>query len=171
LDHYSPTRSYVFLTLSYYILTEKIIQDSLPNILMHIPSKYIQDQLVGLEKLTSTFLIKVVTMSLNVLLLIPTFSSIKITLVTLYFNVWLQYKSSSRIRAELEEETRLVQNFRIATDEEIQAHDDVCAVCLTALDVARVTPCQHLFHTNCLRMCVKASSNTCPLCKREFKFE
>jgi len=171
LEHYTPTRAYIALTLTYYILTEKIIQEALPNILTYVPSKIIQDQLVGLEKLTSTFVIKIVTLSLNVLVLIPTLTSLKLSLVTVYFNVWLQYKSSLKIKAELQEETNLVGNFRIASDEEIQKHDDVCAVCLNTLEVARVTPCQHLFHTNCLRMCVKSQSNICPICKREFKFD
>lgn len=184
MDHYCPTRFYILITLTYYILTEKLIQDSLPNLLVFVPSKRFQDEICGLEKPASTLLIKSLTTLLNAsMLLVPlsdalqkgmllplSINSIKIFLVTLYFNVWLQYKSSLVIKSHLEEELALVSSFRVASPEELESHDDVCAICLTPLDYARSTPCHHFFHVNCLRLCLKAASNLCPICKREFRF-
>lgn len=181
LDHYCPTRFYIVTTLAYYVLTEKLIQDSLPNVLLLFPNKGLQDEICGLEKPASALIIKCLTITMNLgMLLTPLFSqslhlplhlnSVKILLVTLYFNVWLQYKSSLVIKSQVEGELALVSSFRVASPEELQSHDDVCAICLTSLEHARVTPCQHLFHSNCLRLCLKAASNLCPICKREFRF-
>lgn len=45
--------------------------------------------------------------------------------------------------------------------------DRVCAVCLDDMRLlsARVTPCQHVLHTYCLRKCIQ-SFHQCPLCKQ-----
>ncbi len=180
LDHYCPTRFYICITLMYYILTEKLIQDCLPNLLLLIPIPSIQDEICGLEKPASSLVIKSLTIIFNVgMLLFPIFllespklplslTSIKMFLVTLYFNVWLQYKSSLVIKSQLEKELATVSNFRPASQQELESHDDVCAICLTPLEFARVTPCQHYFHTNCLRLCLKACLTHCPICKRAF---
>ena len=46
-------------------------------------------------------------------------------------------------------------------------HDDVCAVCLTPMDVdrSRVTPCGHAFHAKCLELSLRVS-RACPICRR-----
>jgi len=46
-------------------------------------------------------------------------------------------------------------------------HDDVCAVCLTPMDVdrSRVTPCGHAFHAKCLELSLRVS-RACPMCRR-----
>lgn len=172
LQNYCPTPAYILITLTYYILTEKTIQDSIPNILGHIPDAHLQDHIHGLEKLHAGLSIKLVTTCANILFLLPILPSIRVTLLTLYVNVWLQYKSSKSIKAELDHELELVANFRQATEDEVNSREeDVCAICLGQMKSARVTPCQHMFHTNCLRLCVKNLNNSCPICKREFHFD
>ncbi|ODM97069.1 hypothetical protein Ocin01_09611 [Orchesella cincta] len=172
LQNYCPTPVYILITVSYYIMTEKTIQDSIPNVLIYVPDDQFQDQILGLEKIHAMLAIKLLTTLANLLFLIPMFRSLRITLLTLYINVWLQYKSSKMIKTQLDRELELVANFRQATEEDFSAkdEDDVCPICLGQMKSARVTPCQHMFHTNCLRLCVKNLNNCCPICKREFRF-
>lgn len=172
LENYKPSRFYIFITLSYYILTEKLIQDALPNFLFYMPHWLTHDRLVGLEELYSGLILKSVTIGANVLMLVPSFYSIKLVLCTLYLNVYLQYKAWKHVKSRLEEEFQLVSHFRVASQEDLSTLDDVCAICLSPMEHARVTPCQHVFHTTCLRLCLKnLNNNMCPICKRELKLD
>lgn len=172
LQNFCPTPMYIVITLTYYILTEKTIQKCIPNILMYIPNTQFQDRILGLEKIHAVLAIKLVTTLVNLIFLVPVLPSLRITLLTSYVNVWLQYQSSKSLKIELDRELQLVANFRQATKEDLSSHEeDVCAICLGQMKSARVTPCQHCFHTNCLRLCIKNLNDSCPICKRVFHFD
>lgn len=70
-------------------------------------------------------------------------------------------------KALLAEKSNL-DKYRHATAEELeQVEDDVCAVCLLPMNwKARITPCHHLFHSDCLRKCLKQNFQICPICKQ-----
>ncbi|XP_062570495.1 E3 ubiquitin-protein ligase AMFR-like [Saccostrea cucullata] len=63
---------------------------------------------------------------------------------------------------------RVVQNmearFPMATKEELQGHNDNCAVCWERMEVARKLPCGHLFHNSCLRSWLEQDTS-CPTCR------
>jgi hypothetical protein len=67
----------------------------------------------------------------------------------------------------LEERTRVLSGFRLANKSDLLVNDDdVCPICLDPMSkMARVTPCNHMFHGNCLYRCLKVT-NLCPKCKR-----
>ncbi len=95
----------------------------------------------------------------------------KLSAYTLYTCVWLRLKDlHGEEMATLQQHWSMLARYRFATQEELDEHDDVCAVCLCPMRFARITPCQHVFHGDCLRRCLQAS-DLCPLCKRQFKFE
>ncbi|CAG0919854.1 unnamed protein product [Notodromas monacha] len=67
--------------------------------------------------------------------------------------------------APLAQRTQMLAAFRLVSRAELAA-SDVCPICLDALtSLARVTPCNHVFHGNCLFRCLTVT-NLCPMCKR-----
>ncbi|XP_047495264.1 uncharacterized protein LOC125043284 [Penaeus chinensis] len=50
---------------------------------------------------------------------------------------------------------RELQEGYIATHSELANQDDVCAICLTPMTCAHITPCQHFLPADCLRRCIK----------------
>lgn len=64
---------------------------------------------------------------------------------------------------KIQMESLCLANFEKATSEDISAYDDVCAICLSGLTHARITPCKHIFHGKCLKDCLKKKAQ-CPMC-------
>ena len=96
----------------------------------------------------------------------------KLSVYALYTCVWLRLKDlHTNELAALRQHLAVLARYRYATREELEEHDDVCAVCLSEFqNFARITPCQHVFHGDCLRRCLQ-TSDLCPICKRQLKFE
>ena len=44
-----------------------------------------------------------------------------------------------------------INSLRDATEEDINKHNDVCAICYQEMTVAKITRCRHMFHSICLR--------------------
>ena len=165
-----PSTLYTIVTWAYYSATERVLAHMFPPIL-----RFVQfDSLESLEYLYGPVILRSFTIlmsALFVLLLLPIAPCNYFLLVATYLNVFLRSKelwqnSLAALRAE-----RLILNrYRRATREEIDKFDDLCAVCLFGMKKARVTPCHHLFHADCLRQCLKTSEK-CPMCKRQLKFD
>src|SRR5207249_2882195 len=70
-------------------------------------------------------------------------------LASSYVNVYLCLKEMDKYYKILMAERSSIDRFRHATDDELdEKFDDVCAVCLTPMTRARVTPCRHMFHSD-----------------------
>ncbi|XP_035680193.1 E3 ubiquitin-protein ligase AMFR-like isoform X3 [Branchiostoma floridae] len=54
--------------------------------------------------------------------------------------------------------------FPSATQEELTANNDDCAICWDHMDTAKKLPCGHLFHTSCLRSWLEHDTS-CPTCR------
>ncbi len=168
MDYYQPTRYFVILTAVYYLATEKMFIDFFPTMLSYFQIPYFDN----LETLWAPVLLSILAQSMSL-----SFASILLfygaycgAFITLYLNVYLSYKKLVRgCWKTLNEETAVVSQFRFATKDELLEFEDVCAVCLTEMRLARITPCHHIFHTDCLRKCL-LNCDRCPVCKRELKF-
>nr|CAD7197262.1 unnamed protein product [Timema douglasi] len=170
LQHYSPTAAYTILTWLYYMATEKVFVDCFPDLLSVLQL----DALESLETLWSPVILRVFTLAMSALFVAPLAAMVqcyRLVGVAIYVNLHLGFKEL-RLNAlrVLNAERALVGRYRYATMEELGEFDDVCAVCLSPMRLARITPCHHLFHGDCLRQCLKTSDN-CPMCKRELKFD
>ncbi|XP_073999093.1 uncharacterized protein isoform X2 [Rhodnius prolixus] len=168
LHHYRPTLPYTMLTWLYYMLTEKVFM----GLILSAVSWVQWARLERLERLwvpvSMNAAAALISLCVGVLLLARGLVRAAITL--LYLNVHLKLKQSYfDLYKPLQQELALVNRYREATAEELVAWDDVCAVCLLSMSRARVTPCHHIFHSDCLRNCLK-SSDHCPLCKRHLIF-
>lgn len=111
-----------------------------------------------------------ITLASILVALLICYGQIRFACLALYITVYLRVKDTiQNCLKNLKTEQGVLYRFRYATQQEIEDCDDVCAVCLSPMERARVTPCQHFFHANCLRQCLNASHN-CPICKREYIF-
>lgn len=164
-----PSTFYTIVTWLYYSATEKVFVEMFPHILSFMQL----ESLESLENLYAPVILRVFTIVMSglfTIFVVPT-ARWELLFVGAYFNVYLRGKELVlNSGAALQAERRILNRYRIATTDEIEKFDDVCAVCLFAMKKARVTPCHHLFHADCLRQCLK-TSDKCPMCKRELKFD
>lgn len=168
LEHYQPTALYTFVTWTYYMCTEKVFVELFLPMLLFMKLECLE----ALEALYAPVILRYYTTFLAAILTIflTFFGQGMFTFLAFYLTVYLRIKDMVlNALKKLRMEQSVLAQFRYATDEEISNWDDVCAVCLSPMERARVTPCQHLFHANCLRQCLTASYN-CPICKREYTF-
>lgn len=165
LEHFNPTGWYIVITVWYFVLTERSCQERAPAVLTWMQL----DIFENLEPLWTPVLLRLLT-SLS--------SGLMITLVwfgtdggwtlvfgSSYINVFLALKDMDRYWKALLQERACLDKYRYATRSELSERDDVCPVCLQSMICARVTPCNHFFHGDCLRRCLKETP-TCPLCKQ-----
>lgn len=161
-----PNFYYNSITFLYYVATEKVFLDTLPNIVAYFNF----DCLESLEHLyvpITLYLYTIVSGS-GITLYLLTSAHARHAIFSSYFIIYIRIKDliHNYIKVlNLEKET--YASFRIASEKELKNWDDICAVCLNNMSRARITPCNHLFHPQCLKQCLKTSFQ-CPLCKQDF---
>lgn len=168
---FHPNILYIIFSAVYYLSTEAIFADLIVSALQQFDWNFFAE----LEHLYIPFLINLYSAFLSAIFLLcllllkqdyyylgvsSYYFLIYLRLKNGYFNYWRFIK--------LEQKT--FENFRNANLEEIRNYNDVCAICLSKMNYAKITPCNHLFHGPCLRQSLKASA-MCPICKYNFYFE
>uniref|UniRef100_A0A1B6JAG1 RING-type domain-containing protein n=1 Tax=Homalodisca liturata TaxID=320908 RepID=A0A1B6JAG1_9HEMI len=169
LEHYKPTLVYNFITGLYYIVTEKVFVELLLSFIIFLQLPILEN----LESLWVPVLFRSYTAIISFLFAIPLvfYGQYRSACIAIYLNVFLRYKEMKlNSLHNLSMERAVLTQYRYATSQELSEFDDVCAVCLSPMRLARITPCHHIFHGECLRQCLKASDH-CPICKRELKFD
>lgn len=161
-----PKLYYNTITFIYYIATEKVFLDTLPNVIAYFNFDYFE----SLEHLYIPIILYLYTIisGTGITLYLLTTSHSRYALFSSYFIIYIRTKDLiyNYIKTlNLEKET--YASFRQATDRDLKNWDDICAVCLNNMSRARITPCNHLFHPQCLKQCLKTSFQ-CPLCKHDF---
>ncbi|KAH3706594.1 protein TRC8 homolog [Dreissena polymorpha] len=80
-----------------------------------------------------------------------------------YFNIFVQAKEGWKVFMRRRTAVKKINMLREATPEELEKLKDVCAICYQELLTARVTRCNHYFHSVCLRKWLYVQ-DSCPLC-------
>lgn len=158
-----PSIIYTIITFIYYLCTESLFFNTFPKILQILNI----EKLEGLEILYAPVFLNVTSLFLSLIFSTCLYMNNYIRLGTFifYHSIILNYKyAKTKYWQELYNELEILSSFRHATLEEIIDWNDICAICLQTMKMARITNCCHLFHAECLRNCLKAS-NQCPLCK------
>lgn len=169
LNNYQPSTLYLAITWLYYMATEKVIVEMFPTVLQWLQLSALE----ALETLWAPVIARAFTVAASALLAATLLlqGQYRLMLFAIYLNVYLRAKQMrGDCLAALNKERAVLQQFRYATLEELKEFDDVCAVCLSTMRIARITPCHHMFHGECLRQCLKSSVH-CPICKRELKLD
>lgn len=80
-----------------------------------------------------------------------------------YLNIFVQAKEGWKVFIKRRTAVNKINSLREASPEELQNLNDVCAICYQELKSARVTRCNHYYHSVCLRKWLYVQDN-CPLC-------
>ena len=80
-----------------------------------------------------------------------------------YFNIWCQAKEGWKVFINRRRAVARIAALEVATQEQLEAHSDVCAICYQDLKTASITKCKHYFHAVCLRKWLYVQDK-CPLC-------
>jgi len=84
-------------------------------------------------------------------------------LIHAYFNIWSEAKSGWSTFMKRRTAVAKIDSLNDATKEEIEKHNDVCAICYQEMVAAKLTKCKHMFHAICLRKWLYMQDN-CPMC-------
>lgn len=168
LEHFRPTFLYVAITGIYYLLTEKTFLELWPLAL----SAMKLEKLEGMEPLYCGLWTRGITLGLAIPL-VPALAWCerwRLAVFLFYICVYVhgRYRFGEALM-KFNEARDSLSKFRRATPEELSTLEDVCAVCLGTMKSARVTPCAHYFHADCLRRCL-AATDRCPICVRPYVF-
>ncbi|MCL4124828.1 UNVERIFIED_CONTAM: hypothetical protein GTU68_004813, partial [Idotea baltica] len=80
-----------------------------------------------------------------------------------YFNIWCEAKNGWSVFMKRRTAVNKINSLPDATQEQLIKHCDVCAICFQDLQTAKITKCNHLFHSVCLRKWLYVQ-DSCPLC-------
>lgn len=165
--HFKPSIPYAATTFTYYLCTEKIFTDIFQKTIVYCKFEIFED----LDHLYVPLVLNIYTVTLSFTADLYLFMSTKFLLFAIfcaYFTIYLRLKDCYyNFWNLLIMEKQTFNSFRDATQQDLDNYDDICAVCLSKMSRAKITPCNHFFHPCCLRECLK-NSFLCPLCKVNF---
>ncbi|XP_072930027.1 uncharacterized protein [Epargyreus clarus] len=168
LEYYRPNALYVLVTATYYLLSEKTFLELWPIGLTALKL----ERLEGMEMLYFGVWARGITTMLAIPIVpaLAWYERWRLAVLVFYVCVYIQgrYRLGEAL-VKLNEACGSLARFRRATTEELSTLEDVCAVCLGTMKAARVTPCAHFFHADCLRRCL-STSDRCPICVRPYVF-
>ncbi|KAB0804340.1 hypothetical protein PPYR_01310 [Photinus pyralis] len=157
---------HTFLSVSYYMCTSYLFKE----IFIDFAAYFKLSSLEAMEHLYVPIVLKSYALLLSITLsIVASFRKyVHFSLFASYFLIHLPLKDIyCNYVKRLIIQTRIYDSFKMATEEDIQQRDDVCPICLSAIEEAKVTSCNHFFHPVCLKNCLKTSLK-CPLCKHQF---
>lgn len=85
-----------------------------------------------------------------------------------YYNVWLRAQLGWKSFLLRRDAVNKIKSLPIATKEQLEKHNDICAICYQDMKSAVITPCSHFFHAGCLKKWLYVQE-TCPLCHCHLK--
>nr|XP_023680327.1 RING finger protein 145-like [Paramormyrops kingsleyae]XP_023680335.1 RING finger protein 145-like [Paramormyrops kingsleyae] len=85
-----------------------------------------------------------------------------------YYNVWLRAQLGWQSFLLRRDAVNKIKSMPIATSQQLEQHNDICAICYQDMRSAVITPCSHIFHAGCLKKWLYVQE-TCPLCHSPLK--
>jgi hypothetical protein len=83
-----------------------------------------------------------------------------------YVNIYIVIQRWKAILLQLGQVVQFTANLPDASKEQIEDKNDVCSICLQDMKIAKITPCNHLYHEMCLRKWLNTKTD-CPLCSEK----
>lgn len=80
-----------------------------------------------------------------------------------YFNIWCEATAGWSVFMKRRSAVNKINSLPEATAKQLRVLDDVCAICYHKMQSAKVTRCNHYFHSVCLRKWLYIQDH-CPLC-------
>lgn len=153
----------LLMVTTYCCVTEEACREGV----IELVGGYFEDRFEGLER----FIFHTKFTVMQIALMVPCvydymWSCQALIIPMLFINIYLPLKSYHQtIWQSWREASEKLLSYARATHLQLKEHNDVCAICLTEMRYARVTPCFHLFHGKCLARCLQ-EKETCPICNR-----
>ncbi|XP_069510018.1 RING finger protein 145 [Ambystoma mexicanum] len=85
-----------------------------------------------------------------------------------YYNVWLRAQLGWKSFLLRRDAVKKIKCLPTASSEQLEQHNDICAICYQDMKTAIITPCNHFFHAGCLKKWLYVQE-TCPLCHCQLK--
>uniref|UniRef100_A0A670IHL0 RING finger protein 145 n=1 Tax=Podarcis muralis TaxID=64176 RepID=A0A670IHL0_PODMU len=85
-----------------------------------------------------------------------------------YYNVWLRAQLGWKSFLLRRDAVNKIKSLPTATKDQLEQHNDICAICYQDMKSAIITPCGHFFHAGCLKKWLYVQE-TCPLCHCQLK--
>lgn len=168
LEHFNPTWYYIGITALYFTLTERSCQEKIPSLLTYLNCDFFE----SMESLWTPVLVRLCSSLASGLMILLVFvcshENLMLLAAASFINVYMTVKDLDQHWQALMKEKLSIEKYRPATQQEIKENDDVCAICLQEMSSARITPCHHMFHGDCLRKCLHVRLS-CPMCKYAFE--
>ncbi|KAL4703268.1 hypothetical protein ACJJTC_009243 [Scirpophaga incertulas] len=168
MAHYRPNILYTAITGIYYLLSERTFLELGPIAVAGLKL----ERLEGMESMYFGVWARGITTALAVPLVpaLAWYERWRLAVLVTYLCVFVHGRHRlGEALDKLNTARGSLVKFRRATAEELSMLEDVCAVCLGNMSSARVTPCAHFFHADCLRRCL-TTSDRCPICVRPYVF-
>jgi E3 ubiquitin-protein ligase RNF139 len=87
-----------------------------------------------------------------------------------FWAVWIPVQEGRRIFQRIRTTRNELDRFADATEEQLENkrnEDEPCSICLLEfMSSAKITPCEHYFHYDCLAKWLYKTTN-CPYCRAE----
>ncbi|CAK9807592.1 Protein TRC8 homolog [Anthophora quadrimaculata] len=80
-----------------------------------------------------------------------------------YFNIWCEARAGWSVFMKRRSAVDKINSLPEAKVEQLRMLDDVCAICYQEMQSAKITRCNHYFHSVCLRKWLYVQDR-CPLC-------
>ncbi|XP_011331071.1 protein TRC8 homolog isoform X2 [Ooceraea biroi] len=80
-----------------------------------------------------------------------------------YFNIWCEARAGWSVFMKRRTAVNKINSLPEAKAEQLEKLDDVCAICYQEMQSAKITQCNHYFHSVCLRKWLYVQDR-CPLC-------
>ncbi|XP_069695637.1 uncharacterized protein [Periplaneta americana] len=171
-NHLEPTYGFVTLTFIYFLLSqykgaageETYIVSSVRSLELHVLEGF-EEYWIPLAIASST----VVLSAILVLEAIWQFNYLILCLIVGYANIYVcGLQVLDRYWSPFAVQRAVISLFPLATLRQMaERGDTTCPICLDDMRLfsARITPCSHIFHGQCLRKCI-IQFGQCPLCKQ-----
>nr|CAD7194801.1 unnamed protein product [Timema douglasi] len=171
-NHLEPTFTYIIITALYFLLTQFKGEAGEETAMVEATRKLGLHILEGMEEYWLPLIISAAAVVMSTVVLCMALLELNVLLLCLllgYANVYVAgLQMMENCWKPLSVQNAVVAVFPLASPKKLeQRGDTLCPVCLDDMRIltARVTPCNHIFHTSCLRKCVLLFGH-CPLCKQ-----
>ena len=84
-------------------------------------------------------------------------------IIHIYYEVWNKFKNGYDAFILRRNCRKKINSLPWATNEGLRNHCDVCSICYQGMSSAKITPCGHFYHRDCLQKWIN-DNDTCPLC-------
>ncbi|XP_064631388.1 RING finger protein 145-like [Lineus longissimus] len=92
-----------------------------------------------------------------------------ILIIHFYFNVWQRLQTGWKSFLLRRKAVQKIESLPLASPEQLEECNDLCAICFQEMTCAHITPCKHFFHGICLRKWLYVQ-DTCPICHQVINF-